>query len=200
MNAQTRTLHASTPSRCTLPVNNTSVTGLEVPPARPRRHRSWIAIWSGSCPQTCVDKLPSTPSYGWDHLHENLIRSGNAEDIAMPPTTAGSAQRNTPMTNTKRSDSKSLGAKYEPYISDFAEERTSLTASRRKSDASGPQIVIFEVQRRPRAIRASVPKVRSGCITCKCVLSISSVHARSIAQFRLRSGSLRASSLAHSRQ
>ncbi|KAK1836841.1 hypothetical protein QBC39DRAFT_295935 [Podospora conica] len=32
---------------------------------------------------------------------------------------------------------------------------------------SGPRTFVFSLQHRPRATRASVPKVRSGCITCK---------------------------------
>ncbi|TDZ17283.1 Transcriptional regulatory protein moc3 [Colletotrichum orbiculare MAFF 240422] len=32
---------------------------------------------------------------------------------------------------------------------------------------NGPQILTFALQRRPRATRASVPKVRTGCITCE---------------------------------
>ncbi|KAK0714723.1 hypothetical protein B0H67DRAFT_220594 [Lasiosphaeris hirsuta] len=32
---------------------------------------------------------------------------------------------------------------------------------------SGPNTIVFTLQHRPRATRASVPKVRSGCITCK---------------------------------
>ncbi|EOO01202.1 putative c6 zinc finger domain protein [Phaeoacremonium minimum UCRPA7] len=31
----------------------------------------------------------------------------------------------------------------------------------------GPQILTFALQHRPRATRASVPKVRTGCLTCK---------------------------------
>lgn len=34
-------------------------------------------------------------------------------------------------------------------------------------EGSGPQSFVFSLDHRPRATRASVPKVRSGCVTCK---------------------------------
>ncbi|KAK0667771.1 hypothetical protein QBC41DRAFT_365940 [Cercophora samala] len=34
-------------------------------------------------------------------------------------------------------------------------------------ESSGPQSFVFSLDHRPRATRASVPKVRSGCVTCK---------------------------------
>ncbi|KAJ9138356.1 C6 zinc finger domain protein [Pleurostoma richardsiae] len=37
----------------------------------------------------------------------------------------------------------------------------------RVAGTPGPQILTFALQHRPRATRASVPKVRTGCITCK---------------------------------
>jgi hypothetical protein len=36
-----------------------------------------------------------------------------------------------------------------------------------KDGKGGPRSFVFTLQHRPRATRASVPKVRSGCITCK---------------------------------
>ncbi|KAK0726327.1 hypothetical protein B0T21DRAFT_32807 [Apiosordaria backusii] len=36
-----------------------------------------------------------------------------------------------------------------------------------KNSSSGPQSFVFSLDHRPRATRASVPKVRSGCVTCK---------------------------------
>ena len=39
--------------------------------------------------------------------------------------------------------------------------------SRTRSEAEAPSIITFALNRRPRATRASVPKVRTGCITCK---------------------------------
>ncbi|KAK3940307.1 hypothetical protein QBC46DRAFT_128133 [Diplogelasinospora grovesii] len=41
------------------------------------------------------------------------------------------------------------------------------TRTERTGKAGGPQVLTFALQHRPRATRASVPKVRSGCITCK---------------------------------
>lgn len=43
---------------------------------------------------------------------------------------------------------------------------TSLVLRTSKPDP-GPHIFTFALQKRPRATRASVPKVRTGCLTCE---------------------------------
>ncbi|KAF6789022.1 C6 zinc finger domain protein, partial [Colletotrichum musicola] len=42
-----------------------------------------------------------------------------------------------------------------------------MAASAPKNAKPGPQILTFALQKRPRATRASVPKVRTGCISCE---------------------------------
>ncbi|KAK5658369.1 hypothetical protein OQA88_2345 [Cercophora sp. LCS_1] len=44
----------------------------------------------------------------------------------------------------------------------------------------GPKAIVFSLRHRPRATRASVPKVRSGCITCKFAASVSYVFRESL--------------------
>lgn len=44
---------------------------------------------------------------------------------------------------------------------------TPIPGTPQDKDGSGPRSFVFTLQHRPRATRASVPKVRSGCITCK---------------------------------
>jgi hypothetical protein len=44
--------------------------------------------------------------------------------------------------------------------------RTSKSSSN-ASPQGGPQILSFPLERRPKATRASLPKVRTGCITCE---------------------------------
>ncbi|KAJ9132042.1 hypothetical protein NKR19_g9421, partial [Coniochaeta hoffmannii] len=75
-----------------------------------------------------------------------LVQVATSSDM-MLSAAPSPAQSSIFVPKTKRSGPKSQGVK--------------------SPGAPGPQILTFALQHRPRATRASVPKVRSGCITCK---------------------------------